>query len=184
MIPDDAELIREYKNGNEEAFAALVRKYQRPLFTFLVRLVGNQQYAEDLFQDTFVRVLRALPNYQEDGRFSGWLFGIANNLAVDLLRHRRVHHSYFQDDEAAVTMAIDYHRATDAEVESAELAKLLEVALQQLPEKQRRVFLLRQHAEMSFKEIAEKLGEPLNTVLSHMHYAVTKLRQQLRCVDV
>lgn len=184
MSVDDSELIRNFQNGNEEAFAALVQKYQRPLFTFLLRLVGNQQSAEDLFQDTFVRVLRALPGYKEDGRFSGWLFGIANNLAVDLLRHRRVHRGHFQDDVDALAAAIDYHSVTDAEVEKAELAHLVENALQQLSEKQRQVFLLRQHGEMSFKEIAEKLGEPLNTVLSHMHYAVTKLRQQLRYVDV
>jgi len=70
MFPDDSELIRNFKNGNEEAFVALVRKYQRPLFTFLLRLVGNQQSAEDLFQDTFVRVLRALPGYKEDVRLA------------------------------------------------------------------------------------------------------------------
>jgi RNA polymerase sigma-70 factor (ECF subfamily) len=184
MVLNDSALIRDYQHGNEEAFARLVRKYQRPLFTFLVRLVGNRQSAEDLLQDTFVRVLRALPNYQEAGRFSGWLFGIANNLAVDWLRHRRVHQGYFQNDAEALTVAADYYSAADAEVEKAELARLVENALQQLPEKQRQVFLLRQHSEMSFKEIAAKLGEPLNTVLSHMHYAVTKLRQQLRCVDV
>ena len=184
MFPDDSELIRNFQNGNEEAFALLVRKYQRPLFTFLWRLVGNQHSAEDLFQDTFVRVLRALPSYQEGGRFSGWLFGIANNLAVDLLRHRHVHRNRFQDDADAVAAAVDDHGAADAELERAELTRLVEDALQQLPEKQRQVFLLRQHGELSFKEIAAQLGEPLNTVLSHMHYAVTKLRKQLRCVDV
>ncbi len=184
MFPDDAELIRAYQNGEAEAFAALVRKYERPLFTFLLRLVGNRQSAEDLFQDTFLRVLRALPKYQEDGHFSGWLFGIANNLAVDLLRRTRVRRSYFFNDDEALTAAIDYHGAADAEVERAEIMRLVEAALQQLPEKQRQVFLLRQHGDLSFKEIAELLGEPLNTVLSHMHYAVTKLRKLLRCADV
>ncbi len=184
MFPEDAELIRAYQNGEAEAFETLVRKYERPLFTFLLRLVGNRQSAEDLFQDTFLRVLRALPKYQEDGRFSGWLFGIANNLAVDLLRRQRVQRSYFLVDDEALAAAIDYHSAADAEVESAEVMRLVEGALQQLPEKQRQVFLLRQHGDLSFKEIAELLGEPLNTVLSHMHYAVTKLRQQLRCADV
>jgi RNA polymerase sigma-70 factor (ECF subfamily) len=184
MFLDDAELIRAYQNGETEAFATLVRKYERPLFTFLLRLVGNRQSAEDLFQDTFLRVLRALPKYQEDGRFSGWLFGIANNLAVDLLRRRRVQRRHFLDDEEALTAAIDDHSVADAEVENAEIMRLVEDALRQLPEKQRQVFLLRQHGDLSFKEIAELLGEPLNTVLSHMHYAVTKLRQQLRCADV
>lgn len=184
MYPDDAELIRAYQNGEVAAFETLVRKYQRPLFTFLLRLVGNRQSAEDLFQDTFLRVLRALPKYQEDGRFSGWLFGIANNLAVDLLRRQRVERSYFLDGGEALTAAIDYHSAVDVEVERAEIIRLVEGVLQQLPEKQRQVFLLRQHGDLSFKEIAALLGEPLNTVLSHMHYAVTKLRQQLRCADV
>jgi RNA polymerase sigma-70 factor (ECF subfamily) len=184
MFPDDAELIRAYQNGEAEAFAMLVRKYERPLFTFLLRLVGNRQSAEDLFQDTFLRMLRALPQYKEDGRFSGWLFGIANNLAVDLLRRQRAQRVYFRDDEEALAAAIDYHSAADAEVERAELMCLVEGALQQLPEKQRQVFLLRQHGDLSFKKIAELLGEPLNTVLGHMHYAVMKLRQQLRCSDV
>jgi RNA polymerase sigma-70 factor (ECF subfamily) len=183
MFPEDAELIRAYQNGETEAFETLVRKYQRPLFTFLLRLVGNRQSAEDLFQDTFLRVLRALPKYNEDGRFSGWLFGIANNLAVDLLRRKRVQRVYFLNDEEALAAAIDDHSAADAEVERAEAMCLVEGALRKLPEKQRQVFLLRQHGDLSFKEIAELLGEPLNTVLSHMHYAVTKLRQQLRCVD-
>ena len=184
MFPDDAELICAYQNGEAEAFVMLVRKYERPLFTFLLRLVGNRQSAEDLFQDTFLRVLRALPKYQEGGRFSGWLFGIANNLAVDLLRRQRVQRRYLFDDEKALAAAIDYQSVADAEVESTELRRLVEGALQQLPEKQRQVFLLRQHGDLSFKEIAELLDEPINTVLSHMHYAVTKLRQQLRCADV
>jgi len=130
-----------------------------------------------------MRVLRALPRYKEDGRFSGWLFGIANNLAVDLLRHRRVHRDRFQNNADAMAAAVDYHSAADAEAERAEQARLVENALRQLSEKQRQVFLLRQHGEMSFKEIAARLGEPLNTVLGHMHYAVTKLRKQLRYVD-
>jgi RNA polymerase sigma-70 factor (ECF subfamily) len=131
-----------------------------------------------------LRVLRALPKYQEDGRFYGWLFGIANNLGVDLLRRKCVQRSYLLDDDETLTAAIDYDSAADAEVERAEVMRLVEGALQQLPEKQRQVFLLRQHGDLSFKEIAKLLGEPLNTVLSHMHYAVTKLRQQLRCDDV
>jgi RNA polymerase sigma-70 factor (ECF subfamily) len=184
MASEDSELIRAYQKGDVEAFEALVRKYQQPLFTFLMRLVGNRQSAEDLFQDTFVRVLRALPNYREDRRFSGWLFGIANNLAIDWLRRRQVRRGRFVEDEEALRNAVDGQSSTDAALERAELARMLEEALQQLSEKQRQVFLLRQHSDLSFKEIAEQLGEPLNTVLSHMHYAVTKLRKQLRCVDV
>lgn len=184
MFPDDSELIQQFQNGEVKAFEVLVRKYQRPLFTFLLRLVGNRQSAEDLFQDTFLRVLDALPKYKESGRFTGWLFSIANNLAIDLLRRRRVQRGYFLDSEQELAMSIDDENTADAVVEKAEMLQKVEAALQQLPEKQRQIFLLRQHSDMSFKEIAELLGEPLNTVLSHMHYAVMKLRKQLRCGDV
>jgi RNA polymerase sigma-70 factor (ECF subfamily) len=170
MVLQDSELIRSYQNGDAEAFETLVRKYQRPLFTFLLRLAGNRQNAEDLFQDTFVRVLRALPNYKEDGCFSGWLFGIANNLAVDWLHRREVQRERFVDDDEALGSAVDYQSSTDATLERAELARLIENALQQLSEKQRQVFLLRQHSDLSFKEIAAQLGEPLNTVLSTLPF--------------
>ncbi len=184
MPYDDSELIRRYQNGEVKAFEILVRKYQRQLFTFLWRLVGNRQSAEDLFQDTFLRMLDALPMYKDDGRFVGWLFGIANNLAIDHLRRRRVRSDHLGDYEREFINAIDDEISIEAELERLEAERFVESALQCLPEKQRQVFLLRQHSGMSFKEIAETLHEPLNTVLSHMHYAVTKLRKQLRSVNV
>lgn len=180
---DDAQLIKKYRNGERAAFEQLVRKYQRPLFTFLLRLVGHRETAEDLFQETFVKVVQALPNYDERGKFSGWMFGIANNLAIDTLRRKRLQKKHFSEEEDALIFVADAAPGPALELERSELREVLDALLQNLSDKQRQVFLLRQHAELSFKEIAEQMGEPLNTVLSHMHYAVKKLRRGFRSAD-
>jgi len=183
MFPDDSELIRRFQGGDPQAFEKLVRKHQRPLFTFLCRLVGNRESAEDLFQDTFVRVLEALPAYVDDGRFVRWLFRIANHLAIDHVRRQQRRHREVLNEEVYLSGAAGKAQSVESDVERLELTRLVERLLLRLPEKQRQVFLLRLQAQLSFKEIADLLDEPLNTVLSHMHYAVTKLRKQLRAVD-
>jgi len=180
MEPEDARLIRQYRHGNAKAFEELVRKYQRPLYTFLLRMVDDRQTAEDLFQEAFLRILRALPTYEERGKFSSWLFGIANNLAIDALRRdrRRNEHTVAYDDPLAQAISPDGNPEVD--LENNELRRELSALLSDLPAKQKQVFLLRQHSGMTFKEIAEQMGEPLNTVLSHMNYAVKKLRQRFQ----
>lgn len=179
MALDDAELVRRFQQGDSAAFEALVRRYQRDLFTFLVRFAGNREIAEDLFQETFVKVLQALPAYREQGRFGPWLFGIANRVAVDAWRRERARRRRVVQDPMAVDLAADPSLLPDRAVEQAQLVRQVERVLASLPEKQRRVFLLRQHGALSFKEIAGVTGEPLNTVLSHMHYAIARLRRLL-----
>ncbi len=179
MDTEDSTLIDRFRQGDVAAFEVLVKRYQRPLFTFLIRLAGNQETAEDLFQETFIKVLRALPSYEERGKFGNWLFGIAHRVAVDFERQDRAWREQVIKDEKAVDTAADPRCLLDEAVERSELVEKVESTLTALPEKQRRVFLLRQHGELSFKEIARLMGEPLNTVLSHMHYAVTKLRRML-----
>ena len=179
MHPEDSELIGRFQRGETAAFELLVRRYQRPLYTFLLRFTGDREAVRDLFQETFLRVLRGLPNYEERGRFGSWLFGIAHRVAVDAGRRNRAWRGRVVRNEQAMDAATDSRNLPDAALERAELAERVKSALSALPEKQRRVFLLRQHGEMRFKEIAELMGEPLNTVLSHMRYAVNKLRRIL-----
>ena len=180
MALEDSELIKRFQKGDTAAFEILVRRYERPLFTFLLRLTRDRDKTEDLFQDTFLRVLKALPRYREKGKFSSWLFRIANSVVIDAGRQARVRRGQILYDEQKVYGAEASTERPDLSVERSELMDQIEAALAMLPEKQRRVFLLRQHGDLRFKEIAQIMNEPLNTVLSQMRYAVAKLRKILR----
>ena len=132
--------------------------------------------AEDLFQETLIKVWRGFKTYNEQNRFSSWLFSIAHNVAVDSIRSNGIKKNTTSLDEA--------HNAGTNEnpqkmLEEKEAKELIISALDELNENQKNVFLLRQHSGMSFKEIASEMNQPLNTVLSHMNYAVSKIKKRL-----
>jgi len=95
----DAQLLNRFRNGDNSAFDHIVDRYQKPLFTYLIRLVGDHQVAEDIFQDIFLKVLRVLNDYQEKSKFGNWLFGIAHHLAIDFLRREKRHQKIFSNRE-------------------------------------------------------------------------------------
>ena len=171
------QLILRSKQGDASAFSALIKDYRKQLFTYLLKLCNNRTTAEDLFQDTLIRVWSGLPNYNEQNKFSSWLFSIAHNTAMDSYRRKKVRSRVIHTDELPESAG-----KTDPqqEVEQKETKELLLDAVNTLSDKQKQVFLLRQHGELSFKEIAELTDQPLNTVLSHMHYSVKKIRKILR----
>jgi len=177
----EAELIERCKNGDGDAFGHLIGQYRRQLFTYLLRFQGERELAEDLFQETLLKVWKFLPSYSHQSKFATWLFSIAHNVAVDASRRRKAREfvSFAKQlpDRPSESNPV-------AEMLADETRELLEQALRQLPEKQRQVFLLRQHSGMSFREIAATMNQPLNTVLGHMHYAVSKLKKKLREQDV
>jgi RNA polymerase sigma-70 factor (ECF subfamily) len=171
------QLILRSKQGDASAFGALIKDYRRQLFTYLLKLCNNRTTAEDLFQDTLIRVWSGLPNYNEQNKFSSWLFSIAHNTAMDSYRRKKVRSRVIHTDELPEAPET---RDPQVEVEHKETKELLLDAVNNLSDKQKQVFLLRQHGELSFKEIAELTQQPLNTVLSHMHYSVKKIRKILR----
>ena len=172
----DAALIREYQSGKDKAFEKLYRKYERPLYSFIYRFVGSRESAEDVFQQTWLKVIGALENYEERGKFGSWLFGIANNASLDLVRQKSTNK---RDDYASEEMDHLPHEEMipDESVIHKEQSDLLENGIETLPWEQKQVVLLRVYAEMSFKEIAAMIDAPLNTVLGRMHYAVKNLRK-------
>lgn len=175
------QLIIRCKNGDKSAFEQLIKNYKDQLFSYLVRLSESREAAEDLFQETLIKVWTGLPAYREKSRFSSWLFAIAHNLAMDSYRKKKVRRKINDDSDDLLIYSKESHIH---EYESREIKMIIMESLKMLPEKQRNVFLLRQHGELSFKEIAEITNQPLNTVLSHMHYAVKKLRIILRDKNV
>ena len=162
------------------AFRELVERYKRSLYSFLTHMTGPQA-ADDLFQEVFVRVLRHAGKYEARGKPSSWLFKIANNLALDHLAKERRRRADPLEEELQERRGEPGPLAT---LEREEVRHRVRSAVARLPADQRQVFLLREYAEMSFKEIADALNVPIGTALSRMNYALKKLRDSLGDLDV
>lgn len=183
-VVSDSELIQKYNNGDGRAFGKLIDRYNQPLMSYLQRMVSDRIAAHDLFQDTFFKVIRALPRYHERGKFSSWLFGIAHHVAIDFLRKQKRARQHLKSDCETNDMELaDYEDHTsmrpDEHYDQQELKTLLKQAVETLPVEQKEVLLLRQYSGMTFKEISEQINCPLNTVLGRMRYALLNLRKSL-----
>lgn len=179
----DEMLMVRYKRGDRDAFAELVRRYQRPLFNFSLRYVGKADLAADITQETFLRVVKRSADFKHESRFSTWLFAITRNLCIDELR--RFKHGAHSPVETIDTRN-ELHRAPsspriDAEQSSvtSEIRDCIVRAIDQLPEEQKEVFLLRQLGGIPFAEIALIAGIKENTAKSRMRYALERLQQEL-----
>jgi len=173
----EAQLVQKCIDGDTAAFSKLINNYRTRLFTYLLRISGDRMTAEDLFQDTLIKVWKGMKIYNEQQKFTSWLFTIAHNVAIDALRTKKLKEITFSiNEEIETTSDVTPH----SELVATETKLALEKVVEALPENQKQVFLLRQHSNMPFKEIASVLNQPLNTVLSHMHYAVKKLKENLR----
>jgi len=167
-------LIEKCNNGDGEAFRQLMKPYKAKLYGYLYRFAGSQTTAEEMFQETLIKVWNAFSRYNERQKFSSWLFTIAHNVAIDILRKRK--------NMNKETGFGDYEKGENENNPEELLIRdetmmMISKAVENLSEKQKAVFMLRQHGDLSFKEIAEATGEPLNTVLSHMRYAIRKVRK-------
>lgn len=183
----DETLMLRYQEGEVRAFEILLSRHEGPVFNFILRSVGTRSVAEELLQETFLRVIRGAPSYQRQAKFTTWLYTIARNLCVD--RSRRQKHRQAQSldqplrDEEGSGSLLDVVPGRDVGSERKavrnELAERLNAAIAALSEDQREVFLLRQFHDTPFKEIAEVVGISENTAKSRMRYALEKLRLEL-----
>lgn len=177
----DAELLFAYRKGNVAALDELVARYQGQLHGYLQAMTGSPADADDLFQETWLRVVRN-PGSFRGGNFPAWLWRITRNLMIDRLRRRKPVVS-LDDTTAEGTSFVDLTPAqglTAAEETSAmELGAQIRAAVSRLPPDQRDVFLMRTQAGLSFAEIAKLRRVPINTALGRMHYAIQRLRQEL-----
>ncbi|MCC6214277.1 MAG: RNA polymerase sigma factor [Polyangiaceae bacterium] len=185
----DEMLMVRYQRGDRHAFEELVRRHERGLYNFVVRQLGPGALAEDLTQDAFLRVVQNAGEFKHEARFSTWLYTIARNLCIDQLRklgHRR-HASLDQptggdhDGPPLVERVADARPNADVERSAAmaRVATTIERAIDALPDDQREVFLLREVANLPFKDIAEVTGAGENTVKSRMRYALDRLQSAL-----
>jgi len=181
----DEELLAEFQQGDAAAFERLLRRHRRPLYTFFVRMLGDRARAEDLAQETFLRIVKGSAQWEHRARFQTWLYTIARNLCVGASRRDRFRRSEsldMQDGEEGrplVESVPSEVPSPDRAAASAQLRPMLQRALLSLPPEQREVFVLREQAGIAFKEIAELVGVNENTVKSRMRYALLGLRKAL-----
>ncbi len=178
---DLTELVSRAKSGQTDAVDRLVDAYAPRLYGLLYRMVGSAAQAEDLLQETFVKMLRGLGRYREDGRFEPWLFSIAANLARDAIRRRgrAVPVATGQDGQDCIARLAGEGPGPDSRLLQVEQAQTLEQALATLSETQREVILLRFFSDLPFKQIAEMLQIPLGTALARAHRGLKHLRERL-----
>ena len=185
--PTDESLMLRYQQGDRAAFSVLVRRHQGPLFNFAVRQVRVPQLAEDVVQETFVRVVQNAADFKHEARFTTWVYTITRNLCIDQLRKRalRKHPSLDQatgeegDGPTLGEQTADPRASVEREATGSELKARIARAVDALPDGQREVFLMREVANLPFKEIAEITNVPENTVKSRMRYALERLQEAL-----
>jgi len=184
----DQEIVVLARDGREAAYRELIHRYERPVFSLIFRMVRDRALAEDLAQDTFVKVLNALESYRPEYKFSSWIFKIANNVAIDQLRRRELDTLSLdgspdartrEEVEATALQAVDRTETPLAELESRELGTVIEQAIARLRPEYRACILLRHVEGRSYEEIAETLDLPLGTVKTYIHRARHELRDYL-----
>lgn len=184
----DQEVVALARTGKDAAYRELLRRYERPVFSLIYRMVRDRTLAEDLSQDTFVKVLNALDSYRPEYKFSSWVFKIANNVAIDQLRRRELDTLSLdgapdavtqQEVEATALQATDRTESPLSELESRELGSIIEHAVGKLRPEYRSCILLRHVDGRSYEEIAQIMDLPLGTVKTYIHRARNELREYL-----
>ena len=184
----DADVVRLAQQGRELAFRELVRRYERPVFSLVFRMVRDRETAEDLAQDAFVKVLNHIDKYSPEFKFSSWLFKIANNVAIDHLRRRRLDtismdgspHASTASEVEATTLNLESEQESALdELEAKELGSAIEQAIATLRPEYRACIMLRHVEGRSYEEIAATLDLPLGTVKTYIHRARHELRKAL-----
>jgi RNA polymerase sigma-70 factor (ECF subfamily) len=184
----DADVVALARKGREEAFRELIRRYERPVFSLIFRMVRDREAAEDLAQDTFIKVLNHVDRYRPEFKLSSWLFKIANNVAIDHLRKRQIetvsidgspHAATAAEIEATAFDVIARQESALEELEAKELGSAIERAIAGLRPEYRACILLRHVEGRSYEEIAATLDLPLGTVKTYIHRARHQLRDAL-----
>jgi len=179
----DNELIARYVEGDENSLKQLINRHQKKIFSYILMSVKNRELAEDIFQDTFIKVINTLKsdNYKEEGKFLQWVMRIANNLKIDY--YRKVQRMPVFESNSDFNI-FDVLNGTDPSIEQKIITEQIysdvKNLVQYLPEEQREVLEMRIYDDVSFKDIAEITGVSINTALGRMRYALINLRKLIK----
>ena len=177
---NDAQLVSNYVNGCEKSLEVLVNKHKFKLYNFIYSKVLNKDNAEDLFQETFIKVIKTLKRgvYNEEGKFLPWIMRIAHNLVIDFFRKNKRFPSFDKNEKYDIFQMIkDENPSIEKHLIDKQILKDLKKIIVKLPQDQKEVLNMRLYKEMSFKEISKTTGVSINTALGRMRYAIINLRK-------
>lgn len=178
---NDYDLIKQYLGGQSSSLEILINRHKSKVFSYILMVVKNRELAEDIFQDTFIKVIKSLHagKYSEEGRFVSWVMRIAHNLVIDFYRKDK-HLKTVSDDETEVPL-FNSAKYSDLNIEQElvidQVHEDVKILVEQLPEEQKEVVMLRYYYDFSFKEIAEHTNVSINTALGRMRYAIINMRK-------
>ena len=178
-VLSDQELVKKYLTGDNTSFEILLTRHKSRVFAFIMSKIKNRDITEDIFQDTFIKVINSLQKgkYNEEGKFLPWMMRIAHNLVIDHFRKESKMKNIRPTDEFNIFDVInDGNRGQDEEMIRKRVHADLNMLIQDLPEDQMEVLKMRYFEDMSFKEISEITGVSINTALGRMRYALINLR--------
>ncbi len=177
----DYELVKQFMEGNQQSLEVLINRHRNRIYTYILITVKKQHIAEDIFQDTFIKVINSLRagKYYEDGKFVSWVTRIAHNLTIDYFRKEKK-----MNTQSNISGEIDLFNSTKFAEETIEqlmvkeqISKEVRAIIEELPADQKEIIVLRHYMEMSFKDISEQTGVSINTALGRMRYALINLRK-------
>ncbi len=177
----DQELVQRFLKGEQAGIEELINRHKDKVYTYILLIVKNQQLAEDVFQDTFIKVIKSLLNgkYRENGRFASWVIRIAHNLIIDHFRKQKQVNTFSNDDYESDIF--NSRKFSEKNVEDTiiqdQITTDVRMLIDELPEEQKQVILMRHYGGLSFKEIAEQTNVSINTALGRMRYALINLRK-------
>ncbi|MEO6883381.1 MAG: sigma-70 family RNA polymerase sigma factor [Bacteroidia bacterium] len=188
----DQQLVDQYVNGNEEAIAELISRHKRRIFSYIMMVVKDKQLAEDVFQDTFFKVVHTLrmQKYTEEGKFAAWVLRIAHNLIMDHFRKEKriptisnVSNNDGEEFDIFSILKIEQKNAEE-EILGKQVRKDIRKLIEELPHEQRQVLMLRHYYDMTFKEISDFTNVSVNTSLGRMRYALINLRKLIEQKEI
>ncbi|MES2591725.1 MAG: sigma-70 family RNA polymerase sigma factor [Bacteroidota bacterium] len=187
QLIDDQELVNNYISGEESALPTLIQRHKRRVFSYIMHTVKDRALAEDIFQDTFIKVINTLKkgNYNEEGKFLPWVLRISHNLIIDTFRRDKrmptVSGGTNEDGEDFDIFSVlgEHDRTAEEEIIQGQIRKDIRKLVECLPAEQREVLMMRHYYDMSFKEISEQTNVSINTALGRMRYALINLRKMI-----
>ena len=179
----DSTLIEHYLDGNEIALEYIINKHQQKIFNFIYSKVHDRDISEDIFQETFIKVIKTLKNgvYNEEGKFLPWVMRISHNLVIDFFRkNNRIKTINSKEDIDIFQFISDGSPNAESVLVNDQIIKDIQKLIQELPDDQKEVLIMRLYRDMSFKEIAENTKVSINTALGRMRYAIINLRKLIK----
>ena len=184
LLKSDNELVNQFIKGDVSGIETLIERHKDKVFTYILISVKNKELAEDIFQDTFIKVIKSLLSgkYKDDGKFVSWIIRIAHNLIIDHYRKAKQFNIKSNDDyDYDIFNSKDLiENNVEQEMVNEQIIKEVRMLVEELPEDQKEVIMLRHFGGLSFKEIAEQTNVSINTALGRMRYAVLNLRKLIK----